>query len=149
MSGIFPFDNERGDHPVAKHRAQKGFTLIELLIVMAILAMLAALVGPALFERLDKGKQSTALSQISMLEAALDSYRLDVGHYPNSLEALVADSDDEDGWDGPYLNRADEVPLDPWKNEFIYARVGRSYSLLSYGGDGLEGGEGPDADIGK
>jgi general secretion pathway protein G len=149
MGGNFPIDNERGDHPVAKRKAQRGFTLIELLIVMAILAMLAALVGPALFDRLDKGKQSTAASQISMLESALEGYRLDVGHYPNSLEALVANSDDEDDWSGPYLNRADEVPLDPWKNDFLYARVGREFSLLSYGADGVEGGEGPDADIGK
>ena len=134
---------------MVKRHAQTGFTLIELLIVMAILAMLAALVGPALFDRLDKGKQSTAASQISQLELALDQYRLDVGHYPNSLEALVRNVDDEDGWDGPYLNRADEVPLDPWKNEFVYSRVGRSFSLLSYGADGVEGGEGPDADIGK
>lgn len=132
-----------------KKQAQTGFTLIELLIVMAILAMLAALVGPALFERLDKGKQSTAASQISMLESALEAYRLEVGHFPDALDALVANVDDEDGWDGPYLNRADEVPLDPWKNEYVYARAGRNYSLKSYGADGVEGGEGPDADIGK
>lgn len=134
---------------MVKRHAQTGFTLIELLIVMAILAMLAALVGPALFDRLDKGKQSTAASQISQLELALDQYRLDVGHYPNSLEALVRNVDDEDAWDGPYLARADEVPLDPWKNDFVYARVGREFSLMSYGADGVEGGEGPDADIGK
>jgi general secretion pathway protein G len=128
--------------------AQTGFTLIELLIVMAILAMLAALVGPALFGNLEKGKQSTATSQISMLESALDSYRLDVGHYPDTLQSLVENTDDEDGWDGPYLSRADEVPLDPWDNEYVYSRDGRSYSLISYGADGMEGGEDEDTDIG-
>ena len=128
---------------------RNGFTLIELLIVMAILAMLAALVAPALFGNLDKGKVSAATSQISMLESALDSYRLDVGHYPNTLDALVENADDEDGWDGPYLNRADEVPLDPWDNDFVYARDGRSFSLISYGADGVEGGEDQDADLGK
>jgi general secretion pathway protein G len=127
---------------------QQGFTLIELLIVMAILAMLAALVAPALFGNLDKGKQSTATTQISMLEAALDSYRLDIGHYPDTLQSLVENEDDEDGWDGPYLNRSDEVPLDPWDNEFIYSRDGRSFMLMSYGADGVEGGEGTDTDIG-
>jgi len=132
-----------------KKHGGRGFTLIELLIVMAILAMLAALVAPALFERLDKGKQSAAASQISMIEAALDSYRLDVGHYPDSLSTLIENSDDEDGWDGPYLQRADEVPLDPWNSEFVYSRVGREFSLRSYGADGVEGGEGPDADIGR
>lgn len=129
-------------------RTQSGFTLIELLIVMAILAMLAALVAPALFGNLDKGKVSAASSQISMFESALDSYRLDVGHYPESLQALVENEDDEDGWDGPYLSREDEVPLDPWKNDYVYARDGRSFSLMSYGADGVEGGEGTDTDIG-
>jgi general secretion pathway protein G len=131
-----------------RRNLQQGFTLIELLIVMAILAMLAALVAPALFGNLDKGKQSQAISQISMLEAALDSYRLDIGHYPDSLDSLVENADDEDGWDGPYLSRADEVPLDPWDNEFVYAREGRSFTLLSYGEDGSEGGEDLAADIG-
>jgi len=132
-----------------KNKRQQGFTLIELLIVMAILAMLAALVAPALFGNLDKGKVSAASSQISMLESALDSYRLDVGHYPETLQSLVENEDDEDGWDGPYLTRADEVPLDPWDNDFVYSRDGRSFSLFSYGADGVEGGEGVDADIGQ
>lgn len=131
-----------------RRRHHKGFTLIELLIVMAIIGMLAAIVGPALWGNLDKGKVSAASSQISMLESALDSYRLDVGHYPESLQALVENEDDEDGWDGPYLNRADEVPLDPWDNDFVYNRDGRSFSLISYGADGVEGGEGVDTDIG-
>ena len=130
-------------------RSRSGFTLIELLIVMAILAMLAALVAPALFKNLGKGKQSTASSQIALFESALDSYRLDVGHYPDSLVSLVENSDDEDGWDGPYLNRTDEVPLDPWDNDYVYSRVGREYSLKSYGADGVEGGEGEDTDIGR
>lgn len=132
-----------------KRNRLKGFTLIELLIVMAILGMLVALVGPALFGNLDKGKVSAAGSQISMLEAALDSYRLDIGRYPDTLLSLVENDDDEDSWDGPYLSRADEVPLDPWDNEFVYSRDGREFSLVSLGADGVEGGEGPDADIGK
>jgi general secretion pathway protein G len=132
-----------------RRRDHKGFTLIELLIVMAIIGMLAAIVGPALWGNLDKGKVSAASSQISMLESALDSYRLDIGHYPESLQALVENEDDEGGWDGPYLNRADEVPLDPWDNAFVYSRDGRSFSLISYGADGVEGGEGVDTDIGQ
>lgn len=70
-------------------KKRSGFTLIELLVVMAILGMLAALVGPALFGNLSKGQRTTAASQISNLQSALDTYRLDVGSYPDSLRGLL------------------------------------------------------------
>ena len=82
-----------------------GFTLIDLLVVMAILGMLAALVGPALFGNLSKGQRTTAASQISNLEAALDTYRLDVGSYPDSLRGLVEnDSGSPRGYRGVVLS---------------------------------------------
>lgn len=125
-----------------------GFTLIELLIVLAILAMLAALVGPALFGNLIKGKRVQALTQIGSFETALDSYRLDVGAYPDSLNDLVSDSGDL-SWNGPYLGRRDAVPLDPWGNEYHYEATGRSFELMAYGADGEPGGQDNDADIGN
>ncbi len=127
---------------------QTGFTLIELLVVMAILGMLAALVGPALFGNLSKGQRTTAASQISNLESALDTYRLDVGSYPDSLAGLVTNDSGSPRWNGPYI-RDEEVPLDPWDNAYHYEPDGRDFSLISYGADGIPGGEGDDADIGK
>jgi general secretion pathway protein G len=127
---------------------QTGFTLIELLVVMAILGMLAALVGPALFGNLSKGQRTTAASQISNLESALDTYRLDVGSYPDSLAGLVTNESGSPRWNGPYI-RDEEVPLDPWDNPYHYEPEGRDFSLISYGADGIPGGEGDDADIGK
>ena len=127
---------------------RRGFTLIELLVVMAILGMLAALVGPALFGNLSKGQRTTAASQISNLESALDTYRLDVGSYPDSLSGLVENDSGSQRWNGPYI-RDDEVPLDPWDNPYQYEAGGRDFSLISYGADGVPGGEGDDADIGS
>ena len=124
-----------------------GFTLIELLVVMAILGMLAALVGPALFGNLSKGQRTTAASQISNLESALDTYRLDVGSYPESLSGLVSNDSGSPRWNGPYI-RDEEVPLDPWDNPYHYEPNGRDFILMSYGADGVRGGEGDDADIG-
>lgn len=129
-------------------RRATGFTLIELLIVMVILALLAALVGPALFGNLGKGRRSAAQSQISMFESALDSYRLDMGRYPSSLDGLVNNDGNRDTWTGPYLSRAQEVPLDPWNNDYHYTLNGREFVLISYGADGVSGGEEEDADIG-
>ena len=123
-----------------------GFTLIEILVVMAIIGMLAVMVAPNIFNQQAGAQRDAALSQISSLEAALDTYRLDVGQYPDSLEGLVENDSGRAAWNGPYLRR--EVPLDPWGNEYVYDSDGRGFTLVSYGPDGERGGEGDDADIG-
>lgn len=131
-----------------KFRMQRsnGFTLIEILVVMAIIAMLAVMVAPNLFRQQAGAMRDVALTEISTLEAALDIYRLDVGEYPDSLDGLMENDTDRASWNGPYLRRA--VPLDPWDNEYVYEGNGREFTLLSYGADGMSGGEEDDADIG-
>ena len=102
-------------------KKEKGFTLIELLIVMVILGLLAAMVGPRMFGKVGKSKQKAAKAQISLLETSLDTYRLDVGKYPTTqqgLQALRVKPDDAEKWDGPYLPK--DIPLDPWGNPYVY-----------------------------
>ena len=138
----------------AELRKRKGFTLIELLVVLVILGLLAALVGPRILGRVGGAKQEVAKSQIAMLEAALDQYRLDVGRYPSTeegLRALIEPPQDEElrkHWRGPYLKKP-KIPKDPWGHEYQYRSPGEhgEYDLWSYGADGLPGGEGEDADI--
>mgnify|MGYP000251663768 CR=1 FL=1 len=127
-------------------QASKGFTLIEILLVMAIVAMLAVMVAPNLFKQQASAMRDVALSEISTLEAALDIYRLDVGEYPDTLDGLMENDSDRASWNGPYLRRG--VPKDPWDNDYVYESSGRSFTLISYGADGLSGGEDDDADIG-
>ncbi len=126
---------------------KRGFTLIELLVVLAILAMLAAVVAPRVMNALGSSKVKTARIQLEDLGAALDLYRLDVGHYPADLEALVI-NDGAQGWNGPYLKKR-QVPTDPWGNAFRYRFPGEhaGYDLLSLGADGKPGGRGEDADL--
>lgn len=126
-------------------RRQQGFTLIEILVVMAIISMLAIMVAPNIFNQQAGAQRDAALSQISTLAAALDTYRLDVGAYPDSLEGLMENDSDSAAWNGPYLRRA--VPVDPWGNEYLYEGSAREFTLTSYGADGERGGEGNDADI--
>jgi general secretion pathway protein G len=132
-------------------RKQKGFTLIEVLIVMVILGLLAALVGPRMFGKVGKSKQNAAQAQISLIGTALDTYRLDIGNYPSTdqgLEALrVKPHDITTNWDGPYLPK--DVPLDPWGNPYQYRSPGENgdYDLYSFGADGALGGEGENEDI--
>jgi general secretion pathway protein G len=128
---------------------RKGFTLVELLVVMVILGLIAALVGPRLFPKLGKGKQSAAKAQIELLGQALDHFRLDVGRLPTSQEGLNAlmVNPGIEKWDGPYLKK--EMPLDPWGKTYYYLSPGThgEYDLFSYGRDGAAGGEGEDQDI--
>lgn len=134
---------------------RSGFTLIEILVVIAVLAMLAALVAPNVFQHVGTAKDATARSQIELLGAALDAYRLDNGRYPTTdqgLDALQLEPTLQplpSNWRGPYLRK--DVPLDPWGAPFIYVSPGevnpRAYDLLSLGADGEPGGEGEDADI--
>lgn len=129
-----------------QQRSNTGFSLIELLVVMVIMGLLASLVGPAMFGKVDSSKVKTAVAQIQLLGAALDTYRLDTGYYPEKLSELRVS--DRKGWDGPYLPK--DVPLDPWGNEYQY-ELGTGgdapYTLLSLGKDGKLGGEDDDADI--
>ena len=131
-------------------KKQKGFTLIEVLIVMVILGLLAALVGPRMFGKVGKSKQKAAKSQIALFETTLDTYRLDMGKYPagdEGLQVLREKPEDSEDWDGPYLSK--EVPLDPWGNAYVYICPGEhgEYDIISLGADKNPGGEGEDMDI--
>ncbi|HXU92421.1 MAG TPA: type II secretion system major pseudopilin GspG [Gallionella sp.] len=128
----------------------RGFTLTELLVVLVIIGLLAALVGPVLYQRINPAKQSVARAQIENFMSALDSYFLDIGKFPTQQQGLVSlrlRQDGESKWNGPYLKK--DIPSDPWGNPFVYHSPGRNggYEVISYGADGKEGGEGDNADI--
>ncbi len=133
----------------SKRADERGFTLIEILVVMVILGLLVALVGPKLFGHIGKSKLKAAQAQIELFGTALDSLRLEVGRYPTTAEGIKALREDPglDRWDGPYLKK--ELPLDPWNNPYVYTSPGDhgEYDLVSYGADNSPGGEGEDRDV--
>ncbi len=127
-----------------------GFTMMELLVVLVIIGLLAALVGPSLYKRINPAKQSVASAQIKNIEKATDSYFVDTGVFPSTqqgLSALIEKPSGVNNWNGPYLKKA--IPLDPWGNEYLYRRSenSRPYIIISYGADGKPGGEKDDKDI--
>ena len=132
-------------------RSSAGFTLIEMMVVMVIIGLLMALVGPRFIRQEEKAKLGAARAQIELLGTALDTLRLDVGRYPNTQEGLAALRQRPfglDRWDGPYLKK--DVPADPWGRPYYYrspGEAGRPYDLFSYGADGGPGGDGDSRDI--
>jgi general secretion pathway protein G len=136
------------------NRRRRGFTLIEILVVIVVIAILATLVAPNVFQHVGTAKSTTAKSQIEMIASALDAYRLDTGAYPTTAQGLQAlqeipSIDPPANWRGPYLRKA--VPLDPWGRPYVYLSPGEvnptGFDLFSYGADGQLGGEGENADI--
>lgn len=133
---------------IVKRRPASGFTLIELLVVLAILTLLAGLVGPRVLGQLGGAKSKTAAVQIADLDKSLELFKLDVGRYPSSdegLEALVKKPGSVSGWNGPYLKGG--VPSDPWGHPYRYVNASGRIEIISLGADGALGGDGENADI--
>ena len=133
-------------------KTQEGVSFLEILIVIVIMAGIAAIVGPALFGRLDDAKIDTTKIQMKSFSAALDHYHLDNSVFPSTeqgLEGLIERpvvGKIPNNWNGPYL-KSSKVPKDPWKNDYFYQSLGDSFTMGSYGSDGEEGGEGSKADL--
>jgi len=139
-----------------KRRRRSGFTLIEIMVVVMIIGMLSALVGVRVFSIWEKSKRKGAVAQMKNFETALSVYRLDNGRYPTTeqgLDALIKPPTIEpiprNYPRGGYLG-ATEVPVDPWGNLYVYFSPGlngEDFTIVSYGADGVEGGEGDNRDV--
>jgi general secretion pathway protein G len=136
-------------------QSNRGFTLIEMLVVLVIIGMLAGLVGPKLFTKVDSSRVQTAQTQVKMFKGTLETLRLDTGRFPTEAEGLAllntppTDEKLKSRWRGPYLDEA--LPLDPWGNPYQYSLPGsggQPFALYSLGADGKRGGENFDADVG-
>lgn len=127
--------------------AQGGFTLVELLLVLVILALIGGLVLPGIIGKAESAKAKAAASQVSRLSMAVESYYLDTGRTPDSLDDLVNEPGDANGWNGPYI-KASSLK-DPWGREYEYSYPGdhAEFDIVSMGADGQPGGEGKNADL--
>ncbi|MDO9068473.1 MAG: type II secretion system major pseudopilin GspG [Deltaproteobacteria bacterium] len=136
-------------------RNSRGFTLIEIMVVIVILALLAAIVGPKLIGRSDDAKVTDTRVQIKNIETALKLYKLDNGSYPSTeqgLSALVAKPTVgliPKNYKGEGYLESKKLPKDPWGSDYVYLSPGEhgDFDIYSFGADGVKGGEGKNADI--
>lgn len=137
-----------------RSQIESGFTLLEMLVVMVIIGLLAGLIGPRIFGKVDSSKVQTAYAQIKMIEGGLQIMRLDIGQLPageTALQWLVQTPNDPAvaaTWKGPYMEG--QLPMDPWNNPYQIVSPGpngKIFAVISYGADGKAGGEGLNADI--
>jgi general secretion pathway protein G len=134
-------------------KKQAGFTLIEIMVVVVIIALMGAMIGPTLFNKVQQAQDTRVAQDIRTVESALKFYRLDNYRYPmqaEGLEALVsAPAGAEGKWNGPYL---DSLPKDPWGVPYQYQNPGsrgKEIDIFSLGADGQPGGEGSNQDLGN
>lgn len=130
-----------------------GFTLLELLVVLAILGLLYAIVGPQVIKYLSSSKSETAQVQVKNIDAAMKLLRLDAGRYPSNeegLNALVTQPAQMPNWRGPYLPNASGL-TDPWQNPYRYTNPGKhgEIDIYTLGSDNAEGGSGEAKDLGN
>lgn len=130
-------------------RRNRGFTILEIVIVFILIAGLMAFVGPRLFEQMGKAKSQEAKMRVQQLAGQIEIYRLEVGRYPENLQALVRQPAGVDKWAGPYAKEPDLK--DAWGNDYRYTLPGQGkpFDLVSLGADGKEGGEGENRDVGN
>lgn len=126
---------------------QRGFTLVELLLVLVILALIAGLVLPGIIGKAESAKAKATSSQISRISMSVESFYLDTGNTPSSLEELVNEPSGVAGWNGPYIKNS--LLKDPWGRAYQYRVPGDhgDFDIMSFGADGQRGGEKNNADI--
>lgn len=128
-------------------KRQRGFTILEIVIVFILLASIMAFVGPKIFEKMGQAKSAEQRIRTQSLVGNIELYKLEVGKYPDNLQALVKQPAGVDKWGGPYAKDADLK--DAWGNDYRYTVPGQNkpFDLISLGADGREGGEGENRDV--
>ncbi len=134
-------------HYRLNNKRLRGFTLVELLLVLVILALIAGLVLPGIIGKAESAKAKAASSQISRISMSVESFYLDTGNTPSSLDELVNEPSGVKGWNGPYIKNS--LLKDPWGQPYKYRVPGEhgDFDIESFGADRQRGGEGKNADI--
>lgn len=114
--------------------ASDGFTLVELLLVIVILGVLAAMVVPKFTGQGETARITATRSSIAGIATAVNTYEIQVGRFPESLDDLTVDTDTR----AALLDKNNMA--DAWGNAFQYKKVSKfKYEIRSAGPDGQMG----------
>lgn len=134
-------------------KSQRGMSLVEILVALTLLAVAGTFVAGKVFDQLAEGEVKSTKIQIKSLADRLKEFRRNCGFYPTTDQGLDALINKPTGGrecrnyaPNGYID-GNKVPVDPWNNEFIYESDGKTFNIISLGSDGVEGGEGADADL--
>jgi general secretion pathway protein G len=122
----------------------RGFTFMEVMVVLLIIGLITAVVGPNIYGMFKKSQRKAAQIQLQELHRSLKLFQMDQGRFPTEsegLEALVVPlrtlpKPDEFPPDGGYLGGP--LPVDPWGRPYVYSSPGSggaAYEILSQGED--------------
>ncbi len=134
-------------------KGQAGFSLIEILVALTLLGLAGTFVAGKIFDQLHEGRVKSARIQMNSFKARLQEFRRKCGAYPTSdqgLESLISKPStgrECKNYPPNGFIEGDSIPLDPWDNDYVYQSDGKTFDIISYGNDGVEGGEDQDADI--
>ena len=127
--------------------AQAGFSLIEIIIVTVLIGGIVAFAASKILGGKDRANVNLTKAQVQTLAEKVQSYQMDTGSLPNSLDDLVRQPGNANGWLGPYAKQADL--RDPWGTPYAYRVPGdnQAFDLISLGADKQVGGDSVDGDI--
>jgi general secretion pathway protein G len=134
-------------------RNESGMSLIEILIVITLIAVAGSFVAGRVLDSLQEGNVKAATAQINGLKTVMEDYRRLCNQYPTTeqnLEALVSkptSAPECTNYPASSFLPDGKIPNDPWGKPYVYESDGKKYVIMSYGRDGVEGGEGHDKDI--
>lgn len=133
---------------MSKRQAQSGFSLVEIIVVLAIIGGIMTLLAPRIFSNKQKANQRTAKIQLAKVANSVNEFYADCNQLPESLDNLLDDpgADICESW-GPDAYAKRKELIDPWKGDIVFEKTGSGFTLKSLGADGVEGGEGYDADV--